>query len=315
MKKLSILLVLVITLSTTNLFAQEFYPLNLISLISDENLPENKIITVNDYQLIEKGFAWEDDNLYVNNKSTEIVKFSANKEESNTTIRIDYYTVATDLSRFANRAGKSGLDKVNENLFEKKFPNISYQIEIKRNITFKGKKYNLLSFICSHSLPEKEVIFRNNNSYPLQNSTWYFETDLQDDKSNPDEYILGIKMSEEKKYNDKVEFIDDANFKVTLASKQTFTGTYNSGFISNGDLPSIYFELTKPKTPKGHVESLTIIGLPDDVAALRKAKNTLRYYQYFFNRRYDYKIEQNGLTLSAKINENMPIFTTVPKTE
>ena len=314
MKKLSILLVLVITLSTTNLFAQEFYPLNLISLISDENLPENKVITVNDYQLIEKGFAWEDDNLYVNNKSTEIVKFSADKEESKTTIRIDYYTVATDLTRFANRAGKSGLDKVNENLFEKKFPNISYQIEIKRNITFKGKKYNILSFICTNSLPEKEVIFRNNNSYPLQNSTWYFETDLQDDKSNPDEYILGIKMSEEKKYSDNVEFIDDANFKVTLASKQTFTGTYNSGFISNRDLPSIYFELTKPKTAKGHVESLTIRGLPDDVAALRKAKNTLRYYQYFFNRRYDYRIEQNGLRLSVKINENMPIFTTVPKT-
>ena len=314
MKKLSILLVLVITLSTTNLFAQEFYPLNLISLISDENLPENKVITVNDYQLIEKGFAWEDDNLYVNNKSTEIVKFSANKEESKTTIRIDYYTVAKDLSRFANRAGKSGLDKVNESLFEKKFPNISYQIEIKRNSTFKGKKYNLLSFICTHSLPEKGVFFRNNNSYPLQNSTWYFETDLQDDKSNPDEYILGIKMSEEKKYSDNVEFIDDANFKVTLASKQTFTGTYNSGFISNRDLPSIYFELTKPKTAKGHVESLTIRGLPDDVAALRKAKNTLRYYQYFFNRRYDYRIEQNGLRLSVKINENMPIFTTVPKT-
>ena len=128
MKKSSILLFFIITLSTSNLFAQEFYPLNLISLINDENLPENKIININDYQLIEKGFVLEDDSLYVNKKSTELVKFYANKKGNSTTIRVDYYTVATDLTRFSNRAGKSGLDEVNENLFEKKFPNNSYQL-------------------------------------------------------------------------------------------------------------------------------------------------------------------------------------------
>lgn len=313
MKKFSISLVLIFMLMISKSFAQEFYPLNLISLINDENLPKNKIININEYQLTEKGFVWESDSLYVNKKSSEMVKFSANKEEFETTIRIDYYTVAKDLTRFASRAANSGLDKVDENLFEKKYPKISYQIEIKRNSTFEGKKYNVLSFICKKSLVEKEVIFKNKNSYPLQNSTYYFDTDLQEDKSNPDEYVVGINMSEEKKYSNKIEFLDDANFKVTLASKKIFTGIYTSGFISDGDLPSIYFELTKPKTKKGYVESLTIIGLPDNVAELRKAKNTLRYYQYFFNRRYDYEIEQNNLSLSIKINENTPVFTTVPK--
>ena len=313
MKKSSILLFFFITLSTSNLFAQEFYPLNLISLINDENLPENKIININDYQLIEKGFVLDDDSLYVNKKSTELVKFHANKERNSNTIRVDYYTVATDLTRFSNRAAKSGLDKVNENLFEKKFPNNSYQLEIKRNISYKGKKYNLLRLICKNSLAKKEAIFRNYDSYPLQNSKWYFDTDLRDDKSNPEEYDVSIKMSKEKKYSNKVEFLDDVNFEVTLASKKTFLGTYTSGFIRNGNPPSIYFELAKPKTPKGHVESLTIIGLPDDVAELRKSKNTLRYYQYFFNRRYEFTIEQNDLSLSIKINHNIPVFTTGPK--
>lgn len=313
MKKFSISLVLIFMLMISKSFAQEFYPLNLISLINDENLPKNKIININEYQLTEKGFVWENDSLYVNKKSSEMVNFSANKEGSETTIRVDYYTIATDLTRFGKRASESGLDKVNENLFEKKYPKISYRLEIKRNSTFKEKKYNLLSFICKNSLAEKEVIFRNSNSYPLQNSTYYFDTDLQEDKSNPDEYIVGINMSEEKKYNNKIEFLDDANFKVTLASNKTFTGTYTSGFISNENPPSIYFELTKPKTKKGYVESLTIIGLPDNVAELRKAKNSLRYYQYFFNRRYNYEIEQNNLSLSIKINENSLIFTTVPK--
>lgn len=313
MKKITFSIVAIFMLIASNSFAQEFYPLNLISLITDENLPKDKIININDYQLVEKGFDEMDDSLYVNKKSTEVVKFSVNKKENNTTIKIDYYTVATDLTRFTNRAGKSGLDQVNENLFEKKFPNISYQIEIKRNITFKGKKYNLLSFICKNSLAEKGGIFRNNNSYPLQNSTWYFDTHLQEDKYNPDEYVVGIKMSEEKKYNNTIEFLDDANFKVTLASKKTFTGTYTSGFIISGNPPSIYFELTKPKTKKGYLESLTIVGVPDDLAELKKSKNTLGYYQYFFNRHYDYTIEQNDLSLSIKINENMPIVTEAPK--
>ncbi|TDG36408.1 hypothetical protein EZJ43_07775 [Pedobacter changchengzhani] len=312
MKKITYSIVAIFMLIASNSFAQEFYPLNLISLITDENLPKSKIININDYQLIEKGFDRMDDSLYVNKKSSEVVQFSANNKGNTTTIRIDYYTVATDLTRFANRAGKSGLDKVNENLFEKKFPNISYQIEIKRNSLFKGKKYTLLSFICKNSLAEKGGVFRNNDSYPLQNSTWYFDTDLQEDKSNPDEYVVGIKMSEEKKYNNKVEFLDDANFKVTLASQKTFTGTYTSSFISNGNPPSIYFELTKPKTKKGYVESLTIVGLPDNVAELRRAKNSLRYYQYFFNKRYDYTIEQKDLLLSIKINENMPVIAPAP---
>lgn len=313
MKKFNISLVFIFMLMISKSFAQEFYPLNLISLINDENLPKNKIININEYQLIEKGFVWQNDSLYVNKKTSELVKFSANKEEFATTIKVDYYTIATDLIRFANRAANSGLDKVNENLFEKKYPKISYRIEIKRNSIFEGKEYNLLSFICKNSLVEKEVIFKNKDSYPLQNCTYYFDTDLQEDNSNADEYFASINMSEEKKYSNKIEFLDDANFKVTLASKKTFTGIYTSGFISGGNPPSLYFELTKPKAKKGYVESLTIIGLPDNVAELRKAKGTLRYYQYFFNKRYDYEIEQNNLSLSIKINENKPVFTTVPK--
>lgn len=317
MKKLKFSLLFVLTLLMTNIFAQEFYPLNLISLIIDEDIADHKIIKINDYQLIEKGFSWENDSSYINKKSTEIVNFSVRKKHNIDELRIDYYTIATDLTGFMNRAGKSELDKVNENLFEKKFPNINYRIEIKRNIVLKDKKYTLLSFVfknysAAKTDEKKPVYFRTDHSYPLQNTAWYFDCELNDDKKNKDEYIANMKFAKDKKYPHKIEFLDDANFKVTLASKQTFTGTCVNGGYGNNQRPSLNFDLTIPKAKKGYMQPVTVGGIPNYSSEIKRAKNTLPYYKYFFYRGYEYKFEQNDLLLTGRLYENMPTTGPAP---
>ena len=317
MKKFKLSLLFVLALFTSNSFAQEFYPLNLISLITDENLPENTLIKINDYQLLEKGFSWKNDSSYVNKKSTELVNFSTSKNPGIKEVRVDYYTIATELTRFINRAGKSGLDEVSDNIFEKKFPNIVYRIEIKRNIVLKNEKYTVLSFVFKNSSPaetdeKKPTYFRTDHSYPLQNTAWYFDCELEDDKNNNDEYIANIKFTKDKKYTHKVEFLDDANFKVTLASKQTYTGTYVNGGYGNNQPPSLNFKLTVPKAKKGYVQSLSVIGIPSYSSEIIRAKNTLPYFQYFFDRSYEYQLEQNDLLLTGRLYENMPTIGPAP---
>ncbi len=317
MKKLTYNLLAIFMVITSNIFVQEFYPLNLISLITDENLPENALIKMNDYQLIEKGFSWENDSLYVNKNSVEMVTFSASKKQNIVEVRVDYYSTASDLTRFMNRAGKSGLDKINENLFEKRFPNIVYRIKIKRNMILKDKKYTLLSFVFKNSSTaktdeKKPVYFRTDHSYPLQNTAWYFDCELNDDKKNKDEYFANMKFAKDKKYAHKVEFLDDANFKVTLASKQTFTGTYVNGGYGNNQRPSLNFDLTIPKAKKGYIQPVSVGGIPSYSSEIKRAKNTLPYYKYFFYRGYEYKFEQNDLLLTGRLYENMPTTGPAP---
>ena len=317
MKNLKFNLLVILTVLTSNIFAQEFYPLNLLSFITDENINENALIKVNDYQLYEKGFIWENDSLYKNAKTSEIVKITAKGTENFVQISVNYYTIASDLTRLVDRANKAGLDKISENVFEKTFDKISYRFEIRKNISLNGKKYNLLSFVFKDSSTKKNaekrpIYFRTDHSYPLQNTVWYFDCDIRDDKNSEGEYYINMKFATDKKYAHKIEFLDDANFKVTLASKKIITGTYVNGGYGNNQTPTLNFELFKPTAKKDNVEIIGITGIPRYSSEIKLAKGTLPYYQYFFTNGYTYKFEQNNLMLTGKIYENMP--TTAPPT-
>ena len=315
MKNLKFNLLFILTLLTSNIFAQEFYPLNLLSFISDENINENEVVQVNDYQLYEKGFTWENDSLYVNAKTSEIVKITAKETQNVVQISVSYYTIATDLTKLIDRANKAGLEKISENVFEKTFDKISYRFEIRKNISFNGKKYNLLSFVFKDSDDKKtgekrHTYFRTDHSYPLQNTAWYFDCEISDNKNSDGEYVSNIKFAKEKKYAHKIEFLDDANFKVTLASKEILKGTYVNGGYGTNRRPSLNFDLFKPTVKQGNVAIIGISGIPSYSSEIKRAKGTLPYYQYFFTRGYEYKFEQKDLLLTGKIYENMP--TTAP---
>lgn len=295
-------------------FGQEFFPTNLKSLISVENVEGKSKLKPNDYFLNEKEFFWADDLLFINKKTTEKVKFSCNTSESKEEIRVDYYSLAKDLSRFSKRAGESGLKKISENRFEHKDKNTTIRIDIKRNILEGGKSYNLLSLVVIEDFtngrvaPENRAIkFPVDYSYPLQNTTYYFDTDIKDDKSYSDEYFINIRLSKNAKYGNTLVFLDDTNWKVTLANKQTFTGTYSQS-AGNYQMVNIGFNVTAiaPKVPKGYLQPIAETGAIYNASELKKSKPKTAYYKFFFTKSYDLRFEGNDLWLSGKHYENYP---------
>jgi len=301
-------------LITDKSFGQEFFPMNLKSLISIEKKGDKNTIKPNDYFLNEKGFIWADDLLFINKKSSEKVKFSSNSIQDKEEIRIDYFSTVKDLSRFIKRAGESGLKKISENLFEHKDKNITARIEIKRNIQEGGKTYNLLSLVVIEDSKNGKIADKNSTikfpvdySYPLQNTSYYFDADLKDDKSYDDEYFINLKLSKTPKYGNKITFLDDMNWKVTLVDKQTFTGTYNQS-TQDRQMINIGLNVTAvaPKVPKGYAQPIAETGAIYHASELKKSKHNAAYYKFFFTKSYDLRFEGNDLNLSGKHYENYP---------
>ena len=294
--------------------SQEFFPMNLKSLISVEKTGDKMEIKPNSYFLNEKGFFLADDLLFVNKQSGEKVKLSSNISQDKEEIRVDYYSTAKDLNRFMKRAGESGLKKMNENLFEHKDKNTTIRIAIKRNVQEVGKSYNLLSLVVIEDFTNGRIAIENrpikfpvDYSYPLQNTTYYFDTNLKDDKSYTDEYFINVRLSKNAKYGNKITFLDDMNWKVTLANKQTFVGTYHQS-TQDRQMINIGFNVTAvaPKVPKGYMQPIAQTGAIYNASELKKAKHDAAYYKFFFTKSYDLRFEGNDLWLSGKHYENYP---------
>ena len=313
MKNLTCTIVL-LTLTVCSSFSQDFFPMNLKSLIEVQKVEGKSKIIPNSYYLNEKEFLMVDDLFYVNKKTTERVKFSSNIMGDKEEIRVDYYSIVKDLSRFIKRAGESGLKKVNEKRFEHKDKNTTIRIDIKRNIQVEGKNYNLLSLVVIEDLTNMKTGVENGGikfpadySYPLQNATYFFDANLKDDKSYSDEYFISIKLAETAKYGHKITFLDDLNWKITLANKQTFIGTYNQS-VESRNMVNVGFNLTiaEPKVPKGYKQPIAESGAIYDASELKKAKHNSAYYKFFFSKSYYLRFEGNDLLLSGKHYENYP---------
>ncbi|RZJ65834.1 MAG: hypothetical protein EOO47_25640, partial [Flavobacterium sp.] len=155
--------------------------MNFRTLVTAKSVDGKTQIEANSYFLNEKGFFWVDDSTFVNSKTSERIAFSLTQKENKEEIRIDYYSSAPDLSRFIKRTVESGLDKVNENLYEKAFSGIKNSIAIKRNVLLDGKKFNMLRLIVTEDLSvtaqnKKPVVkFPVDRRYPIQNNIFYFE--------------------------------------------------------------------------------------------------------------------------------------------
>ena len=312
--RIIIFTVLMLGLMTDKSLGQEFFPTNLKSLISIEKTGDKNTLKPNDYFLNEKEFVWVDDLLFVNKKTAEKVKFSSKMGQDKEEIRVDYYSTVKDLSRFIKRAGESGLKKISENRFEHKDKNATVSIEIKRNLQEGGKSYHLLSLVVIEDFTNGRAAVNNSAikfpavySYPLQNTTYYFDTDIRDDKSYSDEYFINIKLAKTPKYGNKIVFLDDVNWKIILANKQTFTGTYTQS-TQNRQIVSIGFNVTAvaPKVPKGYMKPIAETGALYNANELKKSKHDAPYYKFFFTKSYDLRFNGNDLSLSGKHYENYP---------
>lgn len=300
-------------------FAQEFYPLNFRTLVVAKKVDGKIQIEANSYFLNEKGFFGVDDLTFVNSKTGERVTFSLTQKENTEEVRIDYYCSALDLSRFIKRIVESGLDKVNENLYEKAFSGIRNSIAIKRNVLVEGKKFNMLSLIVTEDVSvtaqnkKPTVKFPVDYSYPIQNSIFYFETNLRDDKNNTDEYFVTIKMSKSNKYPNKLEFLDDKNWRVTLVNKQTFNGIYDQSAYQNQPISfSFNINVSPPKVNKGALTPIASTVALYTSYDLKKGKNSLAYFKFFFLKSYDLSFYGNDIILTSKLYENSPIVAPVP---
>lgn len=295
-------------------FGQEFFPMNLKSLIAVDNAGGKSNITPNSYFLNEKGFFMADDLSFINKKTNERVNFFCNVKENTEEIRVDYYSTSKDLSRFVKRAGESGLKKINETRFEHRDENTTIRIDIKRNIQLDGKTYILLSLVvitdiakASTGIKKSVIKFPVDYTYPLQNTTYFFNSDIKDDKSNSDEYFINTRLSKTPKYANKIVFLDDNNWKITLANKQTFVGTYNQS-VENKSIVNVSFNLTivQPKVPKGYLQPIAESGAIYNASELKKSKHNSAYYKFFFEKSYNLRFEGNDLLLSGKHYENYP---------
>lgn len=79
--------IIIYILTVHNSFGQEFFPMNLKSLVAAEKTEDGIKITPNSYFLNEKEFFRTDDLLFINKKSAEKVKFSSSVNENKEEIR------------------------------------------------------------------------------------------------------------------------------------------------------------------------------------------------------------------------------------
>ncbi|RZL30807.1 MAG: hypothetical protein EOP00_35895, partial [Pedobacter sp.] len=220
----------------SKLYAQDFYPANLRSIIYTN---ANNVIKVNDNYINHKGFLWLNDSTYAKKDLSGLIQVTSKNTDKFLEVQINYYLKNSNLDRFIKRAASSGLDKTGVDKFEKTYNGIYYKIEIKRAVSFENKTYNLINFtqrdevntakLDKNNEPKKRFEYVEN--YPFQNTVWYLDTkktDVKNKNENISKYV--ISLTEDKTTDVKLEFLDDINLKLTYGppqKRQYLLGTYH----------------------------------------------------------------------------------------
>ncbi|TCD12108.1 hypothetical protein EZ449_03570 [Pedobacter frigidisoli] len=301
----------------SKLYAQDFYPGNLRSIVYTD---KNNEIKINDFYVNKKGFLWLNDSTYAKKDLSELIQVTSKNTDKFLEVRVDYYLKNNNLERFINRTANRGLDKTGVDKFEKTDKEHYYKIEVKRGVLFDNRKYNLIGFTqrdevnvakqATNKKPENK--FDYNSSYPFQNTSWYLDTkkvDIKNKYEDKSKYI--ISLAEDKTSDVKIEFLDDTNFKLTFGppqKKQILTGNYklyshNMGSGYKGVYLSINNPPKKPKTKPGYKEAELIINYADT------PKNTENYFRFWLGS-FDFELKlENGnrISLTRDAYNNPPI--------
>ncbi|WP_106916019.1 hypothetical protein [Chryseobacterium aurantiacum] len=322
-------LLLILMMGFSNMvFSQEFYPMNIRHLFTDEEMEgtNSKIAILNEDYLSKKRFQKINDSLYVQPDSKEIVFLSTLKNQKTNRLTVNYLTTS-NLNAFKKRLQDKEfkLEKVNENLYQMKFKDVNNQFLIDKDSLVGNTKFHHLKFILTYDketqfgFSTNKYNFPKSKIYPFQNTIWYFTVDYSESTSYPDESEMKIKLTKEKTTN-KIEFTDDVHYTITYTDTSNKTkickGTYDNGSSIGFDYDFEGHEKTIKNKNGTSTKISEMRPLPPSYntpAELNQAKNTLPYFQFIFSRSYDviYNSE-NDINLIGIIHSGYPMTEAPP---
>ncbi|MFP3833610.1 hypothetical protein [Chryseobacterium sp. SIMBA_028] len=326
-KLLSLLLILIFGFSNTA-FSQEFYPMNIRHMFTDESIEigNNTIVILNEDYLSKKRFQKISDSLYVQPDSKETVFLSTLRTSKTNQLIVNYLTTS-NLNTFKKRLQDKELklEKVNDNLYQMKFKDVNNQFLIDKDSLVGNTKFHHLKFILTYDKETQfgsstnQYNFPKSNIYPFQNTSWYFTVDYSKSVSYSDENELKIKLTKESTPN-RIEFTDDIHYTITYTDKnkkpKIFKGTYDNGSSIGFDYDFEGHERTIKNKNGTSTKISEMRSMPPSYntqTELSQAKNTTPYFQFIFSRSYDiiYNSE-NDIHLMGIIRSGYPITEAPP---
>ncbi|WP_296151454.1 hypothetical protein [uncultured Flavobacterium sp.] len=315
---IKLFLFLLVTISQKS-FSQEFYVTNLSEIITDENLKDNQLAKLNKSYLSKKGFELVTDSLAENFDTKEKIKLSSEKRNNFHHLTISYFTLGKNLEKFRTRLQdkKMNFTKISPNLYEQKYKTSVAKIEILKDSSTINQSYYLIksSLIYEKSSFNKKYIFRLKPIYPLQNTTWYFDLNYTKSQGYSDKNIIEVLLKKDIS-NYKIDFIDDIHYIITFVDakkvSRKLTGTYDN---DNGEKIHFHTDYVaseiEPKS-KSRIKYMQEERIPPvdyiEIEKLNKLKNTIKYFEFFFNHSFQILESTNKITLNTSVysNENVP---------
>ncbi|KEY17726.1 hypothetical protein [Kaistella antarctica] len=291
-------------------FSQEFYPTNISSIITDENLLDKQLAKLNKSYLFKKGFEFVNDSISVNKNTLEKITLSTTEKDNLIHLTINYLTFRNSLLNLKKRLQdpELNLTKINENLYEIKYEKYETKIEIIKNLEVKSKPFYLIKTTIIYEKPrDNRYIFPLKTIYPFQNTTWYFDLDYKISKSNSEENIIKIILKKDKS-NYKIMFLDDINFIIIFNNVKNISEQINGKYYNNSNIVfSIDYEIRKGQNGMPNVQEINANYLK--IIELNKLKNTKKYFEFFFNRTFQIEDDGNKISLETQVynDEHNPI--------
>ncbi|MCS4229068.1 hypothetical protein [Sphingobacterium sp. BIGb0165] len=316
-----------------SLSAQQFYPMHFIQLFTDEGVRENEIVRLNENYLLPTGFEHVNDTLYLHPQNKERVVLSARRMGDKNELLLTYLT-ASDLKVFRERleGEGAGFERVDDNTYQLPFKNPVNKFMIGKDTVIDNKRFHTIKYLLIYDRGQRfpfsadHCTFPATETYPLQHTTWYFTANYERAQSNSEYNDISVIFSKEKtKGSNKIEFVDDINFKITYIDQKkkahVYRGTYQN-YKSD-----IFFRYDggewsdRDRTGRAlHVPDERDMGTESffyDPKSFAQAEGTLRYFRFIFSKSYksSYNTDLGIMELSGREIKEQGDRGSMPKRE
>ncbi|MGE8243023.1 MAG: hypothetical protein ACN6PD_10055 [Sphingobacterium sp.] len=316
-----------------SLSAQQFYPMHFIQLFTDEGVSENDIARLNRNYLVPAGFQEVSDTLFVHPQHKERVLLSARQLGDKNELLLTYLTTG-DLKVFRERlaAKEGGFEKVDENTYQLPFKNPINKFMIGKDTVIDTKRFHTIKYLLIYDRGHRfhfsadHCTFPATETYPLQHTTWYFTANYERAQSNSEYNDISVIFSKEKtKSSNKIEFVDDINFKITYTDQKKKVHVYRGAYQNYKS--DIFFRYDggewsdRDKTGRAlHVPDERDMGTESffyDPKSFAQAEGTLRYFRFIFSKSYksSYNTDLGLMELSGREIKEQQDRGSMPKRE
>jgi len=299
---------------------------------------------INTKYLNQIGFYPINDSVFTTKNNEQVLIFQYKLDDPKFyQVSINYLLDSTiNLNRFLERCGDNAMNeykKTNSFFIEETYSKDvkHFSLLIQKNKEFQGKKYADIQYNFKKNLindegkPYRWFKYENNlsESFPFQNTVWYFDTKVIKEKKDSDgdyRVITEIYFSQAPKYPNKIEFVNDIDFIVNYTINNVvkkIKGDYNTE-VMNGNFnqeQDIRFNIevknktvSNPKTivKKGKIPLEEKVQEIQDVEYLGRISElkvgTVEFLKSLFSNGYEISYDKS---YSYRFGERFPINTDI----